>query len=108
MPQLLGTLEYAILSASADNASSIKKPAEGGSRPAATAHGGRVTAMPKCVLCGEFHDTPRQTKNCELRNRTRILSSPKAPEAQLMSNPKFNESDLFEAYITWKSLFEEE
>jgi len=38
--------------------------------------------MPICLNCGEFHDTPRQTKNCERRFRKRMLSSPKAPEAR--------------------------
>ncbi len=61
--------------------------------------------MPACQICGEFHDTPRQTKNCELRNRKRMLSSPKAPEAK---PEKFIESELFAAYSIWKSSIEEE
>lgn len=38
--------------------------------------------MPICLICGEFHDTPRQTKNCERRFRKRMLSSPTGLEAR--------------------------
>ncbi len=62
--------------------------------------------MPQCSRCGEFHATPRQNKNCE--RRTRIQSSPKAPEAHEWPHAiKFDESAVYSAYLSWKSSLEE-
>ena len=61
--------------------------------------------MPTCQICGEFHDTPRQTKNCEKRNRKRIQSPPKAPKPHPVT--KFDESDLVVAYRKWLLSLEE-
>lgn len=63
--------------------------------------------MPACVLCGNFHSTPRQSKNCELRFRDRIQSSPKAPNAEVYpSVQKFCESKLLVAYRNWLASLE--
>lgn len=65
--------------------------------------------MPACALCGNFHNTPRQSKNCELRFRDRIQSSPKAPEAHVWPHAmKFDESAVYSAYLSWKSSLEDE
>ncbi len=57
--------------------------------------------MPACRLCGNFHSTPKQSKNCEKRFRY-SQSSPKAQETDLWPvGTKFSEVDLYSAYKSW-------
>ncbi len=62
--------------------------------------------MPKCSRCGEFHATPRQNKNCERRSRSTV--TPGMSGVQAVLPQKFDESAVYSAYLSWKSLFEEE
>ncbi len=69
-------------------------------------HVRRNSSMPQCSRCGNFHATPRQNKNCERRSRS--TSTPAASGVQAVLPQKFDESAVYSAYLSWKSLLEEE
>ena len=69
-----------------------------------------MVKVSRCSICGESHATPRQNKNCSRRNRRYSQSLPKASDAHVQEQlpKKFDESQIYVAYLDWKSFLEEE